>query len=172
MYLDIRPDSGFTWDSVPEALCQDIGQLLKAGSVVGNKLDNVQILVVPTSNLKKDGSMDVGSVSFVRDQKVRRFRVKTRENAIVNRLLKTKVDKTVDHEQERLNREIEEGRRRRAQANAIKNAELETQRQRKAEAAAKDYNTLFEKKGTAEEEDYDWEARQKEGDFDPEDDFM
>lgn len=116
--------------------------------------------------------MDVGSVSFVRDQKVRRFRVKTRENAIVNRLLKTKVDKTVDHEQERLNREIEEGRRRRAQANAIKNAELETQRQRKAEAAAKDYNTLFEKKGTAEEEDYDWEARQKEGDFDPEDDFM
>lgn len=172
MYLDIRPDSGFTWDSVPEALCQDIGQLLKAGSVVGNKLDNVQILVTPTSNLKKDGSMDVGSVSFVRDQKVRRFRVKTRENAIVNRLLKTKVDKTVDHEQERLNREIEEGRRRRAQANAIKNAELETQRQRKAEAAAKDYNTLFEKKGTAEEEDYDWEARQKEGDFDPEDDFM
>lgn len=31
---------------------------------LGNKKDNVTIIYTPWSNLKKDGSMDVGQVSF------------------------------------------------------------------------------------------------------------
>lgn len=42
--------------------------------------------------------------------------VVTRDNAIVNRLSKTKVDKDVDHESERQERLREEGRRKKVEA--------------------------------------------------------
>ena len=75
----------------------------------GNKKDNVTIIYTPWSNLKKDGSMAVGQVGF-RDQrkvslsgtstvwllsertKVKKILVTERENPIVNRLNKTRVE--------------------------------------------------------------------------------
>lgn len=39
----------------------------------GNKKDNITIIYTPWSNLKKDGSMAVGQVSFHNDKKVRCF---------------------------------------------------------------------------------------------------
>lgn len=36
----------------------------------GNKKDNITIIYTPWSNLKKDGSMAVGQVSFHSDKKV------------------------------------------------------------------------------------------------------
>lgn len=39
----------------------------------GNKKDNITIIYTPWSNLKKDGSMAVGQVSFHSDKKVRCF---------------------------------------------------------------------------------------------------
>jgi hypothetical protein len=74
--------------------------------------------------------MAVGQVSFHSDKKVKRgvlvqyrqFRtliavhIPTRDNAIVNRLNKTKVEKEVDHEAERQARLKEEGRRKKAEA--------------------------------------------------------
>ena len=76
----------------------------KANSIEGNKKDNVTIIYTPWSNLKKDGSMAVGQVSFHDPRKVKRVIVATRENAIINRLNKTKVEKQVDHENERIER--------------------------------------------------------------------
>lgn len=61
--------------------------------------------------------MAVGQVSFHSDKKVRRVYVAARDNAIVNRLNKTKVEREVDHEQERQDREKELNRQRRAEAN-------------------------------------------------------
>jgi hypothetical protein len=49
---------------------------------------------------------------------------------------------------------------------------LEIQRSRKAEAAARSYDTLGQKRGTYSDEDEEWESKQKEGDFDPDEDFM
>lgn len=132
----------------------------------------MQIIYTPTTNLRKDGSMDVGSVTFHRDHAVRRFHVATRDNAIVNRLTKTRVERSVDHEAERVEREKDKTKRRRAEANERKNLELETARARKAEAAARDYASLHQIKGTEEEEDEEWERQQRIGDFDPGDDFM
>ena len=37
----------------------------------GNKKDNITIIYTPWSNLKKDGSMAVGQVSFKDNKKVR-----------------------------------------------------------------------------------------------------
>jgi hypothetical protein len=46
----------------------DLAQLTKANSIEGNKKDNITIIYTPWSNLKKDGSMAAGQVSF-KDQK-------------------------------------------------------------------------------------------------------
>jgi len=46
----------------------DCAQLTKANSIEGNKKDNITVIYTPWSNLKKDGSMAVGQVSF-KDQK-------------------------------------------------------------------------------------------------------
>ncbi|KAG6914798.1 hypothetical protein DXG01_015229 [Tephrocybe rancida] len=69
--------------------------------------------------------------------------VAKRENPIVNRLNKTKVEKVVDHEQERVDRIKAESSVRRAAAAEKKKADLELARQREAEKAARSYDTLF-----------------------------
>jgi len=65
---------------------------------------------------QKTGDMAVGQVSFHSDKKVKRVHVATRENAIVNRINKTKVEKEVDHEAERQSRLKDEGRRKKVEA--------------------------------------------------------
>jgi hypothetical protein len=62
----------------------------------GNKKDNVTIIYTPWSNLKKDGSMAAGQVTFHNHKLVRKVFVKQRENVIVNRLNKTRVEKFPD----------------------------------------------------------------------------
>jgi predicted ribosome quality control (RQC) complex YloA/Tae2 family protein len=41
--------NGDKWDELPEDLLQDLGQLTKANSIQGNKLDNVVIVYTPWS---------------------------------------------------------------------------------------------------------------------------
>ena len=99
IYLRLAP--GQTWDALPDELVTDLAQLTKANSIEGNKKDNVTIIYTPWSNLKKDGSMEVGQVSFKDFKKVKRVLVPQRENPIVNRLNKTKVEKKPDLKQEK-----------------------------------------------------------------------
>ncbi|KAK5790960.1 hypothetical protein VI817_006269 [Penicillium citrinum] len=58
--------------------------------------DNITIIYTPWSNLQKDGSMATGQVSFHNPKLVRKVLVRTRENPIVNRLNKTRVEKFPD----------------------------------------------------------------------------
>ncbi len=60
--------------------------------------------------------MAVGQVSFHSDKKVKRVKISTRDNAIVNRLNKSKVEREVDHESERQERLRAEGRKKKAEA--------------------------------------------------------
>lgn len=71
---------GGSWESIPPDLLTDCAQLTKANSIegeysadgrwardpdqLGNKKDNVTVIYTPWSNLRKDGSMAVGQVSF------------------------------------------------------------------------------------------------------------
>lgn len=63
---------------------------------LGNKKDNVTIIYTPWSNLQKSASMAVGQVSFHNPKLTRKIFVPTRQNPIVNRLNKTKVEKHPD----------------------------------------------------------------------------
>ncbi|KAL7810656.1 hypothetical protein V8C26DRAFT_410008 [Trichoderma gracile] len=126
IYLRMQP--GQTWDNLPEQLVMDLAQLTKANSIEGNKKDNVTIIYTPWSNLKKDGSMDVGQVSFHDPRKVKRVLVPHRENAIVNRLNKTKVEKKPDLKAERDDM-LKELRKKEQAAQLIKKKEEQRQAQ-------------------------------------------
>ncbi|KAL5482337.1 CCDC25 [Sanghuangporus weigelae] len=136
------PESINSWEEIPEALLTDAAQLVKANSIEGNKKENITVIYTPASNLKKTGDMAVGQVSFKSDKKVKRVHVPKRENPIVNRLNKTKVERIVDHEQEQIERQKKEKAESRALA-AIKRKEAEElAKQRAAEKAARDYALL------------------------------
>ncbi|KAI5928267.1 coiled-coil domain-containing protein 25 [Camillea tinctor] len=99
IYLRLR--EGDTWEDIPKDLLTDLAQLTKANSIEGNKKDNITIIYTPWSNLKKDGSMAAGQVSFKDQRRVKKILVTQRENPIVNRLNKTRVEKQPDLMQEK-----------------------------------------------------------------------
>ncbi|CAG8978192.1 hypothetical protein HYALB_00011427 [Hymenoscyphus albidus] len=92
-HIYLRMNEGETWENIPQDLLTDCAQLTKANSIEGNKKDNITIIYTPWSNLKKDGSMAVGQV--------KRILITQRENPIVNRLNKTKVERFPDLAMER-----------------------------------------------------------------------
>ncbi|CAG8023868.1 unnamed protein product [Penicillium salamii] len=108
-HVYVRLREGETWDNIAQPLLEDCAQLTKANSIEGNKKDNITIIYTPWSNLKKDGSMAAGQVTFHNHKLVRKVYVKQRENPIVNRLNKTKEERFPD-----LRAEKEEDTRRKA----------------------------------------------------------
>jgi hypothetical protein len=49
-----------TLDDIPQAAIYDCAQLVKANSIEGCKLNNVDVVYTLASNLKKTGDMDIG----------------------------------------------------------------------------------------------------------------
>ncbi|ETS78767.1 hypothetical protein PFICI_08620 [Pestalotiopsis fici W106-1] len=139
------PNAEDSWEAIPEALVTDLAQLTKANSIEGNKKDNVTIIYTPWSNLKKDGSMAVGQVSFKDPRKVKRVLVATRENAIINRLNKTKVEKQPDFMQEREDMLKERRRKDMAAVQVRKKEEQRVAKERAEKKYQKDhaYDDLF-----------------------------
>ncbi|KAI9678180.1 MAG: hypothetical protein M1817_006125 [Caeruleum heppii] len=103
-HVYLRMNEGDSWDAIPEDLLQDCAQLTKANSIEGNKKDNQTVIYTPWCNLKKDGSMAVGQVSFKDPKMVKRVLLPQRENPIVNRLNKTKSERFPDLRQEKEDR--------------------------------------------------------------------
>ncbi|KAF4439177.1 putative JLP2 DnaJ-Like Protein 2 [Fusarium austroafricanum] len=144
-HIYLRMKEGQLWDALPEELVMDLAQLTKANSIEGNKKDNVTVIYTPWSNLKKDGSMEVGQVGFKDPRKVKRVLVPQRENPIVNRLNKTKVEKKPDFKQEKDDRLKELRRRDQAAFQARKKEEARQAQEWKEKKYQKDhaYDELF-----------------------------
>ncbi|XP_041019341.1 coiled-coil domain-containing protein 25 isoform X2 [Juglans microcarpa x Juglans regia] len=100
-HVYLRLHKGQTIDDISEGLLEDCAQLVKANSIQGNKVNNVDVVYTPWSNLKKSASMDVGQVGFYNPKMVRTVRVEKRINDIVNRLNRTKVERRPDLKAER-----------------------------------------------------------------------
>lgn len=86
--------------------------------ISGNKKDNVTIIYTPWSNLRKDASMATGQVSFYDQKMVKKVHVPVRQNAIVNRLNKTREEKYPD-----LRAEREEDQKQKNKAERLKREE-------------------------------------------------
>ncbi|KAL6845567.1 hypothetical protein ACP4OV_025062 [Aristida adscensionis] len=95
-HVYLRLKKGETIDTISEGLLEDCAQLVKAHSIQGNKMNNVEVVYTPWSNLKKSPSMDVGQVGFHNHRMVRMLVVEKRVNEIINRLNKTKVERRPD----------------------------------------------------------------------------
>ncbi|KAK4042276.1 coiled-coil domain-containing protein 25 [Parachaetomium inaequale] len=165
IYLRLR--EGESWDNIPEELITDLAQLTKANSIEGNKKDNITIIYTPWSNLKKDGSMAAGQVSFKDNKKVKRILVPQRENPIVNRLNKTKVEKYPDLKQEKDDHLRELRKKDQAVQLARKKEEARVAKERQEKKWQKDhaYDDIFT------EENMEATSNQNRGE-DWEDDFM
>ncbi|KAM0738029.1 hypothetical protein ACQRIT_007505 [Beauveria bassiana] len=161
-------NEGQKWDSLPENLVMDLAQLTKANSIEGNKKDNITVIYTPWSNLKKDGSMDIGQVSFKNPRLVKRVLVPERENAIVNRLNKTKTEvKQPDFKQQKDDHDKEIRRKANAALQAKKKEEARQAQEWKEKKWQKEhaYDDLFT------EENMDLQSNQNRSE-DWEDDFM
>ncbi|KAF5187146.1 Coiled-coil domain-containing protein [Thalictrum thalictroides] len=100
-HVYLRLNKGQSVDDISEGLLEDCVQLVKANSIQGNKVNNVDVVYTPWFNLKKTASMDVGQVGFHNPKMVRTIKVEKRLNEVVNRLNKTKVERTPDLKAER-----------------------------------------------------------------------
>ncbi|XP_065621155.1 uncharacterized protein LOC112015335 [Quercus suber] len=100
-HVYIRLHKGQTIDDISEGVLEDCVQLVKANSIQGKKVNNIDVVYTPWSNLKKTASMDVGQVGFHNPKMVRTVRVEKRVNEIVNRLNRTKVERKPDLKAER-----------------------------------------------------------------------
>ncbi|XP_033110072.1 coiled-coil domain-containing protein 25-like [Anneissia japonica] len=107
-HVYLRLPKNQTIDDIPAAVLEDCAQLVKANSIQGNKMNNINVVYTPWANLKKTGEMDVGQIGFHKGKEVKSVKVDKRKNEIVNRLNKTKEEKSPDLRAEREQRDQEE----------------------------------------------------------------
>merc|ERR1712223_1738741 len=107
------------------SIVEDAAQLVKANSITGNKMNDIDVVYTLWSNLKKTDGMVVGQVGFHKDKEVRKIRVTKRENVIVNRLNKVKRE-----EKKKIYKEVEEQRK-------------EEEKTRKAEDELRSYDRIM-----------------------------
>nr|XP_019539967.2 coiled-coil domain-containing protein 25 [Aedes albopictus]XP_019540104.2 coiled-coil domain-containing protein 25 [Aedes albopictus] len=141
VYLRLAP--GQSLDDVPAAVLEDACQLVKANSINGNKMNNIDIVYTMWENLKKTPAMEVGQVAFHKDKEVRKMRVEKRVNEIVNRLNKTKREEHPDFRAEREKRDADERADKKRAARDVREKEKEEEKRRKEEAEMRSYNSLM-----------------------------
>jgi len=142
-HVYLRLGKGQVIDDVPAAVLEDAAQLVKANSIQGNKMNNIDVVYTMWSNLKKTPGMEVGQVGFYREKEVRKIRVEKRVNEIVNRLNKTKVEKKPDLRQERELRDREERENKKQLAREQKDREREEDKRKQADADLRSYDRLM-----------------------------
>ena len=121
----------------------DCAQLVKANSITGNKMNDVDVVYTMWNNLKKTADMDVGQIGFHSQKAVKKIRLETRDNAIVNRLNKTKVEKELDFRAEREGRDKNERDDKKRQFKKDEEAKKAEEKARKEAAELKSYDRLM-----------------------------
>ncbi|KOB75114.1 Coiled Coil Domain containing Protein 25 [Operophtera brumata] len=138
VYLRLGPVN-----DIPNLVLDDACQLVKANSIMGNKMNDIDIVYTMWANLKKTAGMEVGQVAFHKDKDVRKVRVAKRNNDTINRLNKTKKEVFPDLRQEREGRDREEREDKKKLLREKKDKEKEEEKRKKDEAELKSYSTLM-----------------------------
>ncbi|CAH0700720.1 unnamed protein product [Spodoptera exigua] len=141
VYLRLAP--GQTIDDIPNSVLDDACQLVKANSIMGNKMNDIDIVYTMWGNLKKTAGMEAGQVAFHKDKDVRKVRVAKRSNEIVNRLNKTKKESFPDLRIERETRDRLEREDKKKLLREKKEKEKEEEKKKKEEAELRSYSTLM-----------------------------
>lgn len=143
-HVYVRLRKGQTIDDMPQALVEDCAQLVKANSIQGNKMNNIDVVYTPWDNLKKTGEMAVGQIGFKDDSKVKKIRVAKRINEIVNRLNKTEKKEDIDYRAEREERDAKERQIAKQRQREVKEKELMEMEAKEQERKIRNYEGMFE----------------------------
>ncbi|KAJ8892940.1 hypothetical protein PR048_005521 [Dryococelus australis] len=125
---------GQSIDDIPTAVLEDAAQLVKANSIQGTKMNDIDVIYTMWSNLKKTEVMVEGQVGFFNDKEVRKLRVAKRINEIVNRLNKTKQEAQPDLQAEREERDRSEREDKKRLLREQKEREKEEEKRKQEEA--------------------------------------
>lgn len=154
-HVYLRLESGQNLDDIPSAVLDDCAQLVKANSIQGNKVNNLEVVYTMWANLKKTASMDVGQVGFHSEKAVRKIRVEKRINEVINRLNKTKVIKdNVDFRSLREERDRKEREDKKAIEREKKKLEKEKEKEREELAKLRSYEGVMSEEKMKSNKDY------------------
>ncbi|XP_053514454.1 coiled-coil domain-containing protein 25 isoform X3 [Artibeus jamaicensis] len=121
----------------------DCAHLVKANSIQGCKMNNVNVVYTPWSNLKKTADMDVGQIGFHRQKDVKIVTVEKKVNEILNRLEKTKTERFPDLAAEKECRDREERNEKKAQIQEMKRREKEEMKKKREMDELRSYSSLM-----------------------------
>jgi hypothetical protein len=107
-HVYLRLHKGENIEDIPKEVLMDCAHLVKANSIQGCKMNNVNVVYTLWSNLKKTADMDVGQIGFHRQKDVKIVTVEKNVNEILNRLQKTKSERFPDLAAEKESRDREE----------------------------------------------------------------
>jgi hypothetical protein len=126
----------------------ECGQLVKANSIKGNKLDDVTVIYTMYSNLRKENHMVAGEVGFHDEKAVKKLKVPTRNGPLLRKLDKTKVEKQPDLRKEREDRDAEEKRKSDHARKEAAKLEHQSKKELRAKAiedqAKREYRDIFQ----------------------------
>jgi len=141
-HVYLRLQKGQTLDDIHHDVLVDACQLVKANSINGNKMNNIDIVYTLWENLKKTQGMEVGQVSFHNPKQVRKMRVDKRINEVVNRLNKTKIETHPDFRAEREARDVAERQVKKKVMRDQRDREKDAEKKRLEESEMKSYASL------------------------------
>uniref|UniRef100_T1II61 Coiled-coil domain-containing protein 25 n=1 Tax=Strigamia maritima TaxID=126957 RepID=T1II61_STRMM len=141
VYLRLQP--GQSIDDIPAAVLEDCAQLVKANSIQGNKMNNIEVVYTMWANLKKTAGMEVGQVGFYKDKEVMKIKVEKRINEVINRLNKTKEEKNADLQAERECRDRLEREDKKRLLREQKERSKDDEKKRREQAELRSYSSLM-----------------------------
>ncbi|XP_055491790.1 coiled-coil domain-containing protein 25 isoform X2 [Leucoraja erinacea] len=157
-HVYLRLYKGQMIDSIPKEVLIDCAQLVKANSIQGSKMNNINVVYTQWSNLKKTGDMDVGQIGFHRQKEVKVIAVETKINEILNRLEKTKNERFPDLAAEKESRDRDEQNERKAQVQEMKRKEKEEIKRRKEMDDLRSYSTLMKSENMSSNQDCGYDS--------------
>jgi len=163
-HVYIRLPEGQTIEDIAEALLEDCAQLVKQNSIEGCK-HAVSVVYTPWSNLKKTSDMAPGQVSFHDRKKVKKLRVEKKENHVINRLNKTKVERYPDLKKDQAARMAEEQKKEAALKKAQFAAEKAEKSRVEEEKEARSYENLMDSSNMTSNQLGDVDFQDMEDDF-------
>ncbi|KAE8605665.1 hypothetical protein XENTR_v10015271 [Xenopus tropicalis] len=150
VYLRLQKDQ--TIEDIPKEVLLDCAQLVKANSIQGCKMNNINVVYTPWANLKKTADMDIGQIGFHRQKDVKTMTVE-KVSKIVNRLEKTKDERFPDLAAEKEARDREERNEKKAQIQEIKRKEKEEMKKKKEMDELRSYSSLMKSENMSSNQD-------------------
>jgi len=142
-HVYLRLPEGTNIEDIYQEALEDAAQLVKANSIHGNKVNNLDIVFTMASNLKKTAAMEVGQVGFHDEKAVKKIKVEKRSNEIINRLNKTKKELYPDLELEKEAWDREQRSKTKAQIQAQRAAEKKEREEKRREEELRSYKNVM-----------------------------